>query len=187
MCRYGTNSYKQHYACFDCRKTFKRRLLIDIDGNVAYTKKWENAPAKCPECAGLMADMGYDFEAPKKTDIKAWQHMKSLYSTGITFHSCGCTGPGYIPKDHESHVAYLKEKRDMYAANLRFWSNRVEPNSEGEKQKDWDKNANFLARLPNSTREGTRKNRTVNLEKAVAFWKEKTDTIDLYLKSLQTN
>lgn len=31
MCRYGINVYKPRYAYFECRKTFKIRLLIDID------------------------------------------------------------------------------------------------------------------------------------------------------------
>ena len=31
MCRYTMTTYKPHYACFECNKTFKRRLLTDID------------------------------------------------------------------------------------------------------------------------------------------------------------
>ena len=30
MCRYAMAKYKPHYACFNCRKTFKRKLMWDI-------------------------------------------------------------------------------------------------------------------------------------------------------------
>ncbi|RZK57404.1 MAG: hypothetical protein EOO91_10235, partial [Pedobacter sp.] len=64
--------------------------------------------AKCPECGELTASMGLDFESLKKTDLKKWAHLKSLYSVGITFHSCGCTGPGYIPNTTEKLIAYFE-------------------------------------------------------------------------------
>ena len=52
-------AYKPHYACFNCRKTFKRRLMGDI-------KKGEKSlfEARCPECRELMTIMGLDFETP---------------------------------------------------------------------------------------------------------------------------
>jgi hypothetical protein len=102
MCRYAMVSYKPHFACFNCRKTFKRRLLNDVDRD-----ETESVAAKCPECGQLMADMGLDFESPKKKDVKAWEHLKTLYAVGITFHSCGCSGPGYIPSSTEALVAYF--------------------------------------------------------------------------------
>ena len=68
MCRYAMTRYKQHYACFNCRKTFKRRLLSDLESKDDFQLK----EAKCPDCGQLMANMGKDFEAPKKSAIKAW-------------------------------------------------------------------------------------------------------------------
>lgn len=183
MCRYGSNTYKAHYACFTCRKTFKRRLLIDIDGNTAYTKVWENQPYKCPECKGMTANMGFDFESPKKADLKAWSHIQNLYATGITFHSCGCNGPGYIPKDKESLIAFLKEKREIYIQHRRFWSRRIEPKNDSEKTKDWDKNKKYLFRIPGKFYVGTKKNRTVEVQKAVEYWSEKIEFIEKHLKN----
>lgn len=75
MCRYAI-TYKPHFACFKCRKSFKRRLLKDISDD----DKQKSVPAKCPECGELMADMGLDFKAPSKTNIKAWEHLTNLYS-----------------------------------------------------------------------------------------------------------
>jgi hypothetical protein len=43
--------------------------------------------AKCPQCGDLMAKMELDFESPKKDNIKEWNHIKELYSVGITFYS----------------------------------------------------------------------------------------------------
>ena len=94
-------SYKPHYACFNCRKTFKRRLFGDIKKGLSVSD------AKCPECGELTAHMGLDFESPKKDDLKKWEHLKSLYSVGITFHSCGCSGPGYIPNSKEKLIEYF--------------------------------------------------------------------------------
>jgi len=112
MCRYGMTTYKPHYACFECRKTFKRRLLVDIlDG---YSTNVQESSAKCPECGSIMADMGLDFESPKKKDVKAWKHIALLYDVGITYHSCGCSGPGYIPKEKDSLIAFFQEKIDCY-------------------------------------------------------------------------
>jgi len=108
MCRYGINTYKPHYACFKCRKTFKRRLLTDIDRD---SREFEKQSYKCPECNGMTANMGLDFESPKRSDLKAWNHMKELYEAGITFHSCGCSGPGYIPKDKNKLIDFLSEKK----------------------------------------------------------------------------
>jgi hypothetical protein len=44
-----------------------------------------------------MKEMGRDFCAPKKKDIEQWKVVEILYQKGITFHSCGCSGPGYRP------------------------------------------------------------------------------------------
>jgi DNA-directed RNA polymerase subunit RPC12/RpoP len=184
MCRYGINSYKPHYACFECRKTFKRRLLIDIDGNSAHTKVWENQPYKCPECGGMTANMGLDFESPKKTDLKAWNHMKNLYETGITFHSCGCSGPGYIPRDKSSLIDFLNEKKEIYVEHLKFWTTRTEPETESDKSKDWDKNSHFLFGLPSELNAGTRKKRKTDLKKAVEYWTEKVNKIEKSIKIL---
>ena len=58
-------SYKPHYACFNCRKTFKRRLFYDIRKGV------QNDIAKCPQCGKPMTDMGLDFASPSKNDKKS--------------------------------------------------------------------------------------------------------------------
>ena len=127
MCRYAMTTYKPHYACFNCRKTFKRRLMSDI-------KEGEKSDfeAKCPQCGELMADMGLDFESPKKDDLKKWEHIKSLYSVGITFHSCGCGGPGYIPNSKEKLIEYFEKMKKTYLKEMDFWRSKIGP--EGQKE-----------------------------------------------------
>lgn len=80
MCRYAMTTYKSHYACFSCRKAFKRRLMKAIDRDNKEEKK-----ALCPQCNNLMASMGLDFEAPPNRAIKKWEHMKTLFRVGIPF------------------------------------------------------------------------------------------------------
>ncbi|MCA9557527.1 MAG: hypothetical protein KC583_03080 [Myxococcales bacterium] len=99
MCRYAA-PYKPHLACFACRKSFKRRLLTDVEGG------GPDRPARCPQCGGPMANMGLDFAPPKQRDVKAWQVVESLFEAGQTFHSCGCSGPGYRPRDRAALRAY---------------------------------------------------------------------------------
>lgn len=90
MCRYGFAQYKDHYACFQCRKAFK------------YPQ-----PTTCPQCGKLLAAMGLDFQAPKQTAREQWKVVEILYQHGITFSSCGCGGPGYRPRRMRELPAFL--------------------------------------------------------------------------------
>ncbi len=85
-----------------------------------YTKNRKDDPVICPHCGNEMFIIGKDFEASKQKNIKAWKHVKELYITGIRFFSCGCTGPGYIPKDHDALMAYLEEMKAEYIDHRRF-------------------------------------------------------------------
>lgn len=93
MCRYAMFPYKSHYACFECRKTFKRRLLKDINRELGHE---DSVEAKCPQCGGLMADMGLDFESPKMNDTKTWEHIayKRFIFSGNNFSLLRLFGTG---------------------------------------------------------------------------------------------
>ena len=180
MCRYAMSSYKPHYACFECRKSFKRRLSSDIDRD----NKNQEEPAKCPDCGSLMADMGLDFESPKKKDIKAWKHIKNLYTSGITFHSCGCTGPGFVPKDYDELVSYLERIKKQFIDHRRFWQHRVEPSNDREKQKDWDNNKKYLVNIPQNLKIGTKKKSRVDIDQAVDYWTKNIKCIESKIEEL---
>ena len=82
ICMSGEKTYKQHYACFRCRKAFKktnsrevpkRRLETDVHGRIVH----------CPQCGERMPDVGFDFEAPKQHDIKAWAEAEVRLTSSI--------------------------------------------------------------------------------------------------------
>jgi hypothetical protein len=99
MCRYAFHNYRDHFACFDCRKAFKYWKWEDAD-EAAFLRRQQlqQVPREivCPDCSQPMADMGLDFKAPPKRDSEAWEIVRALYEHGFTFHSCGC-GVGFKP------------------------------------------------------------------------------------------
>ncbi len=66
-----------------------------------------------------MAEMGLDFAPPPMKDRKAWNVLAKLWTTGETFHSCGCGGPGYRPRNPADYEVFLLEMRVRYGTHLR--------------------------------------------------------------------
>jgi hypothetical protein len=111
MCRYALNGpYRDHYACFACRKSFKWPHDPDVDPSTL------PAPI-CPQCRGPVEAMGLDFKAPPMDDGKQWQKVRILADHGIRYASCGCGGPGPRPE-------LLRDVEAFLAGSL--------PRSEGE-------------------------------------------------------
>jgi DNA-directed RNA polymerase subunit RPC12/RpoP len=85
------------YACFKCRKSFKRP---QFSGSVSRFMTTEQVKAqskeaqefeeereyKCPDCGGACTFMGQDFKAPKKTDLKAWKDAEAFIRSGKIFY-----------------------------------------------------------------------------------------------------
>lgn len=175
MCRYAFYLYKPHYVCFNCRKMFKRRLLHDIrEGDK------EGTVAKCPQCGGLTADMGLDFKPPRSNNIKAWEHIHNLFKVGITFHSCGCSGPGYIPSTKEKLLEELERRKLSYIENMRLWLNYEFPATRDELKKDL-----YKMPLPHSLYQQFKK-KNLQTHEAVDYWKSKIDEIDNYIQIIST-
>jgi hypothetical protein len=114
-----------------------------------------------------MADMGKDFEAPKMNDVKAWDHIQTLYSVGITYHSCGCTGPGYIPESKEALIQYFQENICEARQHLDFWRSRKEPENSRELDREKSKSSEFLYSVPSELRNRKGLVKTVD---AINFW-----------------
>ncbi|MFD2921605.1 hypothetical protein ACFS6H_17940 [Terrimonas rubra] len=110
--------------------------------------KTTDIEAKCPQCCELMANMGLDFAAPKKEAVREWKHIENLYTVGISFHSCGCSGPGYIPRSTEQLIEYFNDTLQDYHTQLKFWQNRTEPGNKKEIDREKSKNEDFLWRVP---------------------------------------
>lgn len=134
MCRYAFHSYKPHLACFGCRKVFRRRLRADVDPD------GEETLARCPECGGLLADLGLDFKAPPARAVKRWRELASLWRAGITFHSCGCGGAGMVPSGSAALAAYLRRQRDGAAALLAHWRDAPAPTGDDAAARRHDAN-----------------------------------------------
>ena len=93
MCRYAWHNYRDHFACFDCRKSFKYWQWKACDKQTFQKKqRLQHVPRRilCPECSTPMIDMGLDFKAPRKTEVQAWEVLRLLAQQGFTFHGCGC-------------------------------------------------------------------------------------------------
>lgn len=149
MCRYAFKTYKSHFVCFGCRKTFKKPPIEDLakqngeweeykkamwNLNSGKTQKFRNENSelvkyleskylnrkeKCPECSQTMFDIGLDFKAPKKDKLREWKIIESMTNTGITFHTCGCYGIGYVPKKRDDYIKYLLGKKKYYKERIK--------------------------------------------------------------------
>lgn len=110
MCRYGLNTYKEPFACFDCRKSFKQinRSELPEDRRPAPGAARQ---VPCPQCGKSMADMGHDFKAPKQTAVAQWRKVQLLFDAGFSFHSCGCCGPGYRPEELAEVEAFIASQK----------------------------------------------------------------------------
>jgi DNA-directed RNA polymerase subunit RPC12/RpoP len=107
MCRYAYHIYKHHYACFRCRKMFRKPRRHELAVPIA-----EDATriVPCPQCGVAMANMGMDFKAPRQTDVKQWRKAELLYAHGFNFSSCGCNGPGPRPAALREVPSFLVEQ-----------------------------------------------------------------------------
>lgn len=108
MCRYAEHVYKMPFACFACRKVFKQPSYWDL------SPAQRPAPGQprtipCPQCRRPMHAMGHDFRAPRQRDIAQWAKVAVLFRHGITYHSCGCNGPGPRPATLREVPAFLAE------------------------------------------------------------------------------
>ncbi len=67
-------NYKQHFACFACRKAFKAGNEFVYDGAGGYARR----VVACPDCGEPMRAMGLLFRAPRRRAVKAWRRLEEL-------------------------------------------------------------------------------------------------------------
>ncbi|MGP4109524.1 hypothetical protein ACTWP5_01230 [Streptomyces sp. 4N509B] len=84
MCRYATGP-NSHYVCLPCRSAFKRSPRPEREH-------------PCPRCGRPMTDAGFDLAMPRRRDDAGWRTLAAVLRSGLTFHSCGCEGPGFRPR-----------------------------------------------------------------------------------------
>lgn len=174
MCRYAFKTYKPHYVCFDCRKTFKQPVIEDIviqNGDwdsykqayihydsekskrfrhenpkliYRFEEQYRNKKYKCPECGNEMNNIGLDFKAPKKDKINEWAIIRSMYKLGNAFHTCGCDGPGYIPQKLTDYLMYLDKIKTGYEARLNERYEEFSTNDTNELLDYWSSKLNSI-------------------------------------------
>lgn len=114
MCRYAWHNYRDHFACFDCRKAFKYWQWEECDETTFQMRqRLQHAPREivCPDCSLPMVDMGLDFKAPRKSESEAWEVLRALAANGFTFHSCGCYVGFTPPKTLREVQQWLAQHR----------------------------------------------------------------------------
>ncbi|MBB03615.1 MAG: hypothetical protein CMJ47_13290 [Planctomyces sp.] len=57
-----------------------------------------------------------------------------MYRVGHAFHTCGCNGPGWIPKSTNDYLIYLVSKRQHYEEQLAAIEQSDELTPEGKKE-----------------------------------------------------
>ena len=114
MCRYAWHNYRDHFACFLCRKAFKYWQWEECD-EITWNKRRNllHVPREivCPDCARPMVDMGLDFKAPPRSDSVAWQILETLHSHGFNFQGCGCYVGFKPPKTLRELPRWLESHR----------------------------------------------------------------------------
>jgi len=85
------------YACFHCRKSFKRPQFTarhnsymtsdQVAGHAQEVARLEaGREYKCPDCGGETYFMGQDFKAPKRSDVKGWASVQSFIASGKIYY-----------------------------------------------------------------------------------------------------
>jgi DNA-directed RNA polymerase subunit RPC12/RpoP len=83
------------YACFSCRKAFKKSLGNQSEGSL------------CPECSQPMSYMGTAFRAPKQENLNQWKKAELLIAAGFHFTKDG----GPKPRTLKNVPAFLEAHR----------------------------------------------------------------------------
>jgi len=89
--------YQIQFACFECRKAFKRPYTVGEQKRSAWLSRRISGrqPLKpftppvyhCPDCDAEATLMGRAFRAPRHDDVDRWRAVEILARGGITFWS----------------------------------------------------------------------------------------------------
>jgi hypothetical protein len=113
-----------------------RREEVEIQFGVTLDElesRYRDAAFNCPECKQPMANLGLDFKAPRKSDIRAWKAIQKVYRLGHAFQTCGCNGPGYVPASEHEYQDYLELMRETYINHAKNYESSSGTNSEDRK------------------------------------------------------
>ena len=66
-----------------------------------------------------MADLGLDFKPPRSSAVRSWSRIRGMYTVGHVWHTCGCSGPGFIPTNATDYRTYLTQRAELFSARLK--------------------------------------------------------------------
>jgi predicted nucleic acid-binding Zn-ribbon protein len=98
------SNYLHPYACFRCRKSFKRG-----------SRKAVILP--CPECGGPSIGLTRKFKPPKQSDGKQWEKVEALVRHGFLFWSLDEPYPDSlreVPGFVERHAKFIARARAQH-------------------------------------------------------------------------
>jgi tRNA(Ile2) C34 agmatinyltransferase TiaS len=83
--------YKEHFACFKCRKMFKQTAWRGLEESLRlqfkdYQDFIHNYQAPCPQCGQPMPNMGKGFRPPQQKEVKEWLQLEEKAKQGIKFY-----------------------------------------------------------------------------------------------------
>lgn len=95
-------TYLHPYACFHCRKSFKRASK-------------SAAVLPCPQCGRPSIGLTRKFKPPKQSDSKQWAKVEALVRHGFLFWSIGEPYPDTLQEVDafaRKHAEFLREERE---------------------------------------------------------------------------
>lgn len=99
MCYYAERPYRLHYACVECRVSFKRH------------PPEPGSEHACPNCSGSLVCAGHDFAPPPRRDVRGWTVVAAVLAEGLRYEGrepCGC---GKEPKFRPRTRAQLRARQ----------------------------------------------------------------------------
>ena len=149
MCRYAFQTYKSHFACFACRKSFKKTALVDYVDHVGLNSAYEKilavyqTPLKRRE---VEAKLGISYEEIQErylADVSVCPHCGGrMASMGMDFRPPSRSDPeawsviqvlyenGFAFKGCGCSVGYAPPR---HSADLPEWLRQHATQSQGEK------------------------------------------------------
>ncbi len=97
----AASAYLHPYACFKCRKSFKRASRVE-------------AVLPCPHCGGPSIGLTRKFKPPRKADVQQWRKVEALVRQGFLFWSLGEPYPETLAEVEAfaaRHAGFLANER----------------------------------------------------------------------------
>ena len=75
--------YKDHFACFTCRKMVRKPSALDPTVKDPHP----SCLFQCPECGNTLSSMGRAFRPPRQGAIRQWRKVEEQYRVAVRWPS----------------------------------------------------------------------------------------------------